>query len=143
MTPMGVWKLERRGTFRCHNKGAHIAISEEPGIINVPQCVRQSCATKTCPIPNANNYLTSAKSPTAQNVLLPISSESKSPLICSTHPAIGTCFTVGGPALGKTEVDPAVLNVLLTPPEFIQVISPQVSGFWLLSSHSDLPKCFL
>lgn len=44
LTPMGVWELEVGALFRCHSEEVHIAISEEPGIISIHQCVRQSYA---------------------------------------------------------------------------------------------------
>lgn len=97
----GNWK--GGALFRCHNKGASIAICEESGIKGFPLHVGQSYATKTCPTPNANSGLFSAKSLRAQNVLLPMSPMKASllTLICWIHPATGTCFPVGGRALGR------------------------------------------
>lgn len=102
--------------FRCHNKGAPIAICEESGIESFPLHAWQSYATKTCPTPNANSHFISAKSLRAQNVLLP-----KSPMKASLWTIIRwICryvFSSGraGPREG-CEVDLAVLAILLTPP---------------------------
>lgn len=102
LTPMEVWKLEVGELFRSSQWGSTHCYQWGTRDHKCSSTCETILCTKTCPIPNPNYYLTSAKSPIAQNVLFPISSEGKFPLICSIHPAISTCFTVAGPALGKT-----------------------------------------